>query len=242
MLTRVRTVAAIALITVGLCGVATLYTVISPSAKPKAVLVLVHGGAWVSGSASGLDLFAEYAQRAGYATTSVEYTTDRAQAPTLPIVLGEIHQAVSQAARQNPDTPIMIVGVSAGAHLALLYAYQHPTTVSTVVAVTPITDLDYWYQTAGQTWVPLQALLGPDYTLADCVVASPSTYLPTPGHAPYTLMVSASDDTTCPAESNAAFLERLRVSHAIYSSVSIPGKHGLCGQYPAIVDAINAIK
>jgi acetyl esterase/lipase len=105
--------------------------------RPKAVLMLIHGGGW-----EGVDrrlLQATLAQAPiyealGFATMTIDY---RAGAQGLDDVERFYDQARKRAGQ---DTPVCAVGGSAGGHLALLLAEREPSLDCVVAEVSP-TDL-----------------------------------------------------------------------------------------------------
>jgi dipeptidyl aminopeptidase/acylaminoacyl peptidase len=104
--------------------------------QPRAVLILVHGGAW-----RGLDrrqfegtlAQALVYQQAGYATLTVDY---RAGADGIT----DLERFYKQAESRFPDLPICAIGSSAGGHLSLMLAAREPE-LDCVVSFAGPTDL-----------------------------------------------------------------------------------------------------
>lgn len=100
------------------------------------VAMMVHGGGWIwvgPGTLRGCDMHVERWLQRGWATVNVDY---RAGSAALTDVLA-FHDAIRGWA--GTATPMGIVGVSAGGHLALMTAAQRP--VDWVVGVGAPTHL-----------------------------------------------------------------------------------------------------
>ncbi len=98
----------------------------APGDGPHPVLVQIYGGSWQSGSPSGYAAFAEHIASLGF----VVFAIDHRHAPThrFPTQIGDVRRALAwigaEAARWQADTSRMVLmGRSAGAHLAMLAAY-----------------------------------------------------------------------------------------------------------------------
>jgi acetyl esterase/lipase len=113
------------------------YELQAPAGRPRGVAIVLHGGGWVGVGTRQLVAVRPDAARwleRGWATANLDY---RACRPSLGDVL-QMHDAIR--ARIGPDAPIVAVGESAGAHLALMLAVLRPDSVRGVVAQAPPTD------------------------------------------------------------------------------------------------------
>ena len=90
-----------------------------PQADPPAVVVLVPGGGWSSADPTGLAPLAATLSEAGLAVVTITYGTSRTD-DHYPIPADDVACGVSYAAAQVPDVPVVVLGHSAGAHLAAL--------------------------------------------------------------------------------------------------------------------------
>lgn len=93
--------------------------------KPRAAVVLVHGGAWEGGDKSELNERARELSQEGFVVFNVNYRLVTNSKNRFPDQLDDAQRAVrwvrSQAARYNVDAQkIGVLGESAGAHLAAL--------------------------------------------------------------------------------------------------------------------------
>lgn len=96
-------------------------------ATPRPGLVLLHGGAWMSGDKRSLARVAVVAARRGFAVFNVNYTLARPGRPGFPTQFAEVRAALRwvrmNADRLNVDADrIGVLGSSAGGHLASLLA------------------------------------------------------------------------------------------------------------------------
>lgn len=91
--------------------------------EPAAVVVLVPGGAWRTANPEGFLPLGEDLAEAGLASLTITYGTD-ATGDHYPRPVDDVRCAIGYAATQVPGVPVVVVGHSAGASLALLVALQ----------------------------------------------------------------------------------------------------------------------
>lgn len=127
-----------------------LYT---PDGQPKGMIVYLHGGGWVLGSAASFHpLTATLAQRSGCAVLSVDYRL--APEYPFPLPLDDARAALAWAAgagaaqARTADRPLMVMGDSAGANLATTAARLHNEAggqppVQLQVLAYPVTDCNF---------------------------------------------------------------------------------------------------
>ena len=120
-----------------------------PSGKSSAGLLLfLHGGAWVSGDKESYTYEAKKWNRQGYATATMNYRF-LGNGVLFSDQLADITAALN-AIRQTADyngvtlTKTVLVGESAGGHLALLYAYskaaESPVRITAAISSSAPTD------------------------------------------------------------------------------------------------------
>lgn len=133
-------------------------------------IVLIHGGGWTGGDKRDISPYVSELQRRlpGYAVMNVNYRLVSIDSTYFPMQEQDVLSAMQFLKKQAPayhvSDEVVLVGFSAGAHLALLQAYKHPDAISTrgVVSFFGPTDLSNLYlHYADQTipWV-LRKMLG----------------------------------------------------------------------------------
>ncbi|MEM6701587.1 MAG: alpha/beta fold hydrolase [Acidobacteriota bacterium] len=119
--------------------------------KPRALVVFVHGGCWLSDYdlEHGRAVTAALAD-AGYETWAIEYRRSGDEGGGWPGSLEDVVTAVQALHDQRESRPLLLVGHSAGGHLALLAAQRMPSSVTAIVGLAAITDvIDYARGTNG---------------------------------------------------------------------------------------------
>ncbi|HEX6915972.1 MAG TPA: alpha/beta hydrolase [Chitinophagaceae bacterium] len=122
------------------------------SASTKA-LIIVHGGAWVAGDKSEMNgtVAALRTLLPDYAFFNINYRLANSGGNLWPAQLDDLSEAVQfirdRSNEYQFNTGLMAVGgASAGAHLALLYAYQQPGRFKAVADMFGPTDMKDLYQ------------------------------------------------------------------------------------------------
>jgi acetyl esterase/lipase len=131
-------------------------------ATPTPMVLFIHGGSWISGDKIMMRRYQQQVVDAGYGYVSMNYRFITSGATYLDM-LDDI-QLVVQFLKEfssdlNVDTTRMaMVGESAGAHLAMLYAYRNvsPIPIEFVMALVPPVDFtDPGYLSFGDPTVQL---------------------------------------------------------------------------------------
>lgn len=117
-----------------------------PQAPLQKVVLLLHGGSWIAGDKRDVEFFSEPLMEAGYIYVSMNYRLMFTPA-TFEDMLTDIQTAILflylNASLYSIDRESMAIGgVSAGAHLAMLFAYQKPSLIPIefVFALVPPVD------------------------------------------------------------------------------------------------------
>lgn len=130
--------------------------------NPSPMVLFIHGGSWISGDKIMMRRYQQQVVDAGYGYVSMNYRFITSGATYLDM-LDDI-QLVVQFLKEfssdlNVDTTRMaMVGESAGAHLAMLYAYRNvsPIPIEFVMALVPPVDFtDPGYLSFGDPTVQL---------------------------------------------------------------------------------------
>ena len=120
------------------------------------VMLYIHGGGWISGDKEVYtDMLKENAER-GYITAALNYRYANGNRVTCEDILDDIQKSVekikSLAGEYNLNAnKLMLLGGSAGAHLALMYAYTRaeassitPTAVVSYAGPTDLCDENFY--------------------------------------------------------------------------------------------------
>ena len=130
-----------------------LYLPANRTADTKTI-ILIHGGGWTSGDKTDMNVFKEYIkdQISGYAVVNMNYRLADENNQPYPMQINDITSVVNYLENNIIDYTISneigFVGVSAGAHLSLLWSYAFDTEnqtdmVCSVVGPTNFTDPAY---------------------------------------------------------------------------------------------------
>jgi acetyl esterase/lipase len=124
---------------------------------PRPVVIAIHGGSWSGGDQTQLPAINRYLAARGYAVIAISYRL--APRFTFPAAYEDVLAAVAWVEREGPNLGldpkrIVLLGRSAGGHLALLAGYtpRHPAILG-VVAYYPPTDMVWSYEHPSNPWV-----------------------------------------------------------------------------------------
>ncbi len=122
--------------------------------QKHAVILFIHGGAWISGFKTDVNSYVHAFANKGYITATIKYTLlkksmdDRSLSvfrnlDEIDACIASIKSALEDLEFDTSKTNLVIGGASSGAHLAMLYAYSRgqrsPIKISFVVdAVGPV--------------------------------------------------------------------------------------------------------
>ena len=193
-------------------------------AGPRPVVVVLHGGSWARGDASQLTSTPTYLCDLGYSVVALNYRL--APEHPHPAQLDDIDRALDWVARHSEALlldphRVVLLGRSAGGHLALLSAYARHSQICGVAALYPPTDLVWSWEHPTPDWI-----LDTPGSLTDFVGApldrAPEAYRDASplqmAHAdcpPTLLMHGSRDELVYPKQSRrlAATLAQLGVRH-----------------------------
>ena len=215
--------------------------------SPTPLILFIHGGSWIGGDKAIMRRYQNQVVDAGYAYVSMNYRFITSGATYLDM-LDDIELTIrflkDFSSDLNLDTTKMaIVGESAGAHLAMLYAYRNQSSIPVefVMALVPPVDFtDPGYLTFGDPDVQLllanglmaTSLMSPDDILEDgypasWIDASPVTHL---ANAIPTLIGYAGQDELIPMSNMQRFLEASSTINAPIQAILFPNSsHSLSG-------------
>ncbi len=98
------------------------YDLVLPESAPKALVVIVHGGGWTSGGKGLFRPTIRMLGALGYAAASVGYRLASDSSRAFPMGLADVRCAIRAAGARAGVAKIILLGASAGGHLAALAA------------------------------------------------------------------------------------------------------------------------
>ncbi|MFN0082654.1 MAG: alpha/beta hydrolase fold domain-containing protein [Ferruginibacter sp.] len=116
------------------------------------LIIMVHGGAWYGGDKSDITAFVDTLKKRlpNYAIININYRLATTPLTTFPTQENDVKSAVDfiygKKSEYNISDKFAMIGVSAGAHLALLHAYKYSNSVKVKAVVdffgpTDMTDM-----------------------------------------------------------------------------------------------------
>ncbi len=129
-----------------------LYLPLNRSSTSTKVIVLIHGGGWTGGEKKDMDDTFSFLKKnnPGYAIANINYRLANFSSPAFPMQIDDIDAALNflKTKNFNISNQFALVGISAGAHLSMLYAYTKNKSnvvkaVASIVGPTDITDKTY---------------------------------------------------------------------------------------------------
>jgi acetyl esterase/lipase len=123
------------------------YAYLNTTPSPRPMVLFLHGGSWITGDKSSMRYMMDPIIESGFMYVSMNYRLMLSGA-TFSDMLEDIQTAIQflrgNASFLNLDTSKMaIAGESAGAHLALLYAYSRPSTIPIVFSMGLVPPVDF---------------------------------------------------------------------------------------------------
>ncbi|WP_294822373.1 alpha/beta hydrolase [uncultured Flavobacterium sp.] len=169
------------------------------------VIVLVHGGAWTSGSKEDVTSLVTLLQQRfpGHAVVNINYRLATETSPALPKQIDDIKSVLEylEGSDYHISDDYAFIGFSAGAHLSMLYSYAHDDdhdvkAICNVVGPADFTDPQY----LSHSLYPIAAtyLVGtPEPTPQQIAAISPVSHIS--AQAPPTLTFYGGVDPLVPA-------------------------------------------
>jgi len=197
-------------------------------------LILIHGGAWVAGDKADMNALQDSLLSRGIVSASInyEYATATVHFENL---MQDVATALEYCGQQAEDwntreDGFMMGGMSAGAHMALLYAYQYdvPQQVAGLISAAGPTDLanvDYLnYSMLIGLLDEIEKLVGAQYIVGQAVparfsAASPLAHI---RHVP-TLLLHGDNDLVVPYAHSTLLAEALEEAGYPHKLVTFNG-------------------
>jgi acetyl esterase/lipase len=208
----------------------------TPGTRPLPCVVVIHGGSWHNGDSGQMPELNRYLAARGYAVAAISYRL--APAHRFPAQLDVVRAAIgflkrNAAALGIDPQRLVLLGRSAGGHLALLAAYTSgDVAIRGVVAFYAPTDMIYGYDNPARKRVIdgraiIEAFLGgkPSVIRTTYELASP---LQTAGAGcPPTLLIHGGRDNLVGAIQSEMLAERLAAAGCRHFYLKLPwATHG----------------
>lgn len=214
------------------------------------VIIMIHGGGWNSGDKSDFDQYVDSLKRRepSYAIFNLNYRL--AKAPDLfPAQENDIKSAVEFIYNKRTEYGIsdkfVLIGASAGGHLALLQGYKHttPVKIKAIIDLFGPTDLTEMYNNPPTPLVPLllSAVTGGTPTTQPLTyqISSPLNYVTV--QSPPTLILHGGTDIVVSASQSALLDTKLFISGVTHQYIFYPTEgHGWVGAN--LFDSFNKIQ
>ena len=152
----------------------------------KPTILIIHGGAWQFGRKEHIGQIQRYLLKEGFVSYSINYRlVSRKKGITYREQLDDVAHAVQQfkefADKANiPYRGLVVLGESAGGHLALMYGYTHFDTVYKIIALSPPVDFysekyraSFYYKLSHRTFEKVVGVRYTESSLEEFQKASP---------------------------------------------------------------------
>lgn len=213
-----------------------LANVYLPQQNSKQVgILLIHGGAWQTGSKDRLHQWGCFLAEQGYTAMAVNYRLSKPNMSTWPAVLYDIQASYDFFIKHADEWQINrdqigVIGASAGAHLATLFALAPPkkAMIKAVVGVYGVYDLKSWrtYTQQVRDDDPVGKMMGntPEQAPQEYHLASP-IYQIKPNLSTRFFIIWGEDDEIVPCEDQSVlFVQKLKEANISVETLSIPGQ------------------
>lgn len=224
------------------------------TAAATKVMILVHGGAWVSGDKADFKNFIDTLKKRlpAYALFNINYRLSAFPANVFPTQELDVKKAVEYIYNKRNEYFISdnfsFIGASAGAHLGLLHAYKYasPVKIKAVIDFFGPTDLEDLYNHPGL--IP-QSIID---TIVGTSLAgntelyrqsSPINFVTNVAACPTIILQGSNDLLVNPLRQSAALRDKLLLNSVPVQYVEYAGKgHGDNWYSDTYLDAFNKIQ
>ncbi len=226
-----------------------IYLPANRSILKTASLILIHGGGWNSGSKSSFSLYIDSLKNRlpDYAFFNIDYRLLTSN-HIFPSQENDIKAAVDFIVRnaetyQVNKSKFVLLGASAGAHLALLQAYKYDTPkIKAVIDFFGPTDLTSMYNYPWHSMIPqlLQVLTGTTPSANSNIYKNSSPVNFINSQTPPTLILHGAKDQIVDPSQSRLLKEKLQKSGVVNEMIVYPKEaHGWYGA--DLTDSFNRI-
>jgi len=200
------------------------------------VIILVHGGGWVSGDKIDMNGFKDTILQdlPGYAVVNINYRLANKTTSPYPMQINDISTIINHLKTNRTDYVISddygFIGVSAGAHLSLLWSYANDNEnnthmVASIVGPTNFTDEAYLNSTNPEALINSYSI---DTTPNFLELTSP--YHNVTENSPPTILFYGGQDPLVPTSQGIALHEKLTALNITHEFTLYPEEgHGWTG-------------
>jgi acetyl esterase/lipase len=222
------------------------------TAASTKVIVMIHGGAWASGDKADFDAYVDSLKRRlpGYAIFNINYRLSTGLANTFPAQENDVKAAVDFIYGKRSEYIIsdkfVLLGASAGGHLALLqgYKYTSPVKPKAIVDFFGPTDMTDLYNNPASPMIPQSAvasIVGTTPTTNPTLYqqSSPITFVT--AQSPPTIILHGGTDPLVAPSQSVALDAKLQTMGVVHQYVFYPTEgHSWVG--PNLVHSFNAVQ
>jgi len=213
--------------------------------------ILIHGGGWSDGDKQDFNFFIGELQKRlpGYAIANINYRLASNNNNLFPTQENDIKSAVEFLLTKSDEYKIskqlVIIGASAGAHLALLHSYKHNTnsTIKAVVSLFGPTELVSLYNNPPNASIPLllTGVTGGTPTSNATIYQQSSPYNFVNAQSSATLLFHGGNDPLVPASQSSQLKDKLAANGVVHQYIFYPSEgHGWTGAN--LTDTFNKIE
>jgi acetyl esterase/lipase len=217
-------------------------------------MIMIHGGAWTTGDKSNFLPFIDSLQRRlpGYAIFNINYRLSVYPSNLFPTQELDTKAAIEYIYSKRNEYGIsdnfVLLGASAGGHLALLHAYKYssPVKIKSVVDFFGPTDLTEMYNNPGQVPASSLALIigtTPAQNPTLYQQSSPINYVSASASCPTIILQGGLDPLVNPVTQSLRLKNALQAAGVPNQYVFYPDKgHGVDWDNATYFDAFNKIQ
>lgn len=215
------------------------------------MVIMVHGGAWVEGDKTDFNQFIPVLQQRlpGWAIANINYRLATTFANHFPTQENDMKAAVDflvqKSGEYKTSQKFVLLGASAGGHMALLHAYKNssPKIRAVVNFFGPADMVSFFNNTTDPTsQLGLQILMGgnPTTNAAMFQSSSPVNFI-TP-LSPPTIILHGDADVVVPIAQSQALKNKLQQEGVVHQLVTYPGLGHDIWPPATMTDAFNRIE
>lgn len=221
------------------------------SADSTKVIILIHGGAWSSGDKTDFNEYVDTLKKRlpSYAIININYRLASPTANLFPTQEMDVKAAyeyiVSKSNEFKISQKFVLLGASAGGHLALLQGYKYSTPVKpkAIVDFFGPTDMTDLYNHPANPAIPaeIEILMGGTPTTNPTLYQQSSPINFVTAQSPPTIILQGGMDPLVPVVQATSLNAKLQTLGVIHQYVFYPTEgHGWVG--PDLTNSFNAIQ